>query len=122
QAELAMDDMRHIKRELSDDPMTLALSLKVHLTCFNVFAEFGLQERRAVALDEAWKDDRALQRFPDHPIALDNRWVFHWSLDKEADLLDATDKSNSFVMYFYALALHRRGEFKKAADVLAQTK
>ena len=125
QAEVAIDDVRLIKRQLPNDPMTLALSLNVHLTCYNVFDEFGPPERCRDALNEAWKDDHALERFPDHPVAVLSRWVFHWVIGKEAVLLEAAKQHmqpNYHAMYFHALALHRRREFEAAVDVLAPTK
>ena len=127
QAELAMDDVRLIKRQLPDNPMVLTASLEVHSACFNLFDEFKMEARRQAALDEAWKDARALERFPDLPNAVVCRWVFLDQIGRQEvawdDLQRLAEKiKDPLSVYFYGLALGRRGKSEQAVNVLAQAK
>ncbi len=128
QAELAMEDVYLIQRQLPNNPLAIAISLMAHVTCFNVFEEFDIPARRQAALEEAWKDARALARFPEQPHAVVSRCIFVWVTGQHddsawTDLARVAEKTKyPHATYFTALALYKRGQFKEAVHTLDQIK
>ncbi len=124
-AEQAMDDVRLIKHELPDDPMALGVSLDVHLACLRVFEEFALPARKQAALEEAWKECRALERFPKLPNAIMRRWIFLWEIgspQSARDDLVRLAETSEYAIYYHALGLYRDRDFEAAVEILARKK
>ena len=86
-ARQAMEDAKWIKQYLPDNAVVLSESLLTHLSCSHVFGEFGLAAERQAALEEGWKDVRALERFPNLPAAVLARWLFVEGTDQEETVL-----------------------------------
>ena len=87
-ARQAMEDAKWIKQYLPENPVVLSESLLTHLSCSHVFGEFGPPAERQAALEEGWKDVRALERFPNLPAAVLARWTFVEGTDQEETVLD----------------------------------
>ena len=87
-ARQAMEDAKWIKQYLPEHPVVLSESLLTHLSCSHVFGEFGPPAERQAALEEGWKDVRALERFPNLPAAVLARWTFVEGTDQEETVLD----------------------------------
>ena len=87
-ARQAMEDAKWIKQYLPENPVVLSESLLTHLACSHVFGEFGAAAERHAALEEGWKDARALERFPNLPAAVLARWFFVEGTDQEETVVE----------------------------------
>jgi tetratricopeptide (TPR) repeat protein len=124
---LAMEDVRVIKRQLSDNAMALSVSILIHRMAYHVFSEFQDPVHRQMALDEGRKDARALEGFPDSPRAVVARWVFLQAAGEAqaawADLARVADRTNfPLAVYYCGQGYYLGGEFASAAQVLERQK
>ena len=126
-ARQAMEDAKWIKQYLPENPVVLSETVLTHLSCSHVFGEFGSAAERDAALEEGWKDVRALERFPDLPAAVLARWFFVEGTDQEETVLDELRRvtestQDSMVSANYADALYDRGKYDQAYTVMSRMK
>ena len=126
-ARQAMEDAKWIKQYLPEHPVVLSESLLTHLSCSHVFGEFGPRAERQAALEEGWKDVRALERFPNLPAAVLARWTFVEGTDQEETVLDdlrriTESTGDSTVAANYAMALYNRGKYDQAYAIMSRKK
>jgi tetratricopeptide (TPR) repeat protein len=126
-ARQAMEDAKWIKQYLPENPVVLSESLLTHLACTHVFGEFGSAAERDAALEEGWKDARALERFPNLPAAVLARWFFVEGTDQEETVVDELRRvtettRDSMVSANYAEALYDRGKYDQAHTVMSRLK
>ena len=126
-ARQAMEDAKWIKQYLPDNAVVLSESLSTHLSCSHIFGEFGRPAERQAALEEGWKDVRALERFPNFAPAVLARWFFVEGTDQEETVLDdlrrvAESTGDGRLLLNYADALYNRGEYQQAYTVLSPIK
>jgi tetratricopeptide (TPR) repeat protein len=124
---LVMGEVQLIKRQLPENAMALTVSLQVNLMAYLVFGEFGEPALRQTALEECWKDCRALERFPNSPIAVNARAMFLTTIGQEhavmADLRRLLETTNDLLLFYpYGLALYLHGDFEEAVKVLEKQK
>jgi tetratricopeptide (TPR) repeat protein len=125
-ARQAMEDAKWIKQFLPENPVVLSESLLTHLACSHVFDEFGPPADGKAALEEGWKDARALERFPNLSTAVLARWFFVEGTDQEetvvGELRRATEgRGDPMIRVNYAVALYQRGNYDQAYAVMSQT-
>ncbi len=82
---------------------------------------------RQAALEEGWKDARALERFPNLPAAVLARWFFVEGTDQEETVLDdlrrvTESTGDPMVSANYADALYDRGKYDQAYTVMSRKK
>jgi tetratricopeptide (TPR) repeat protein len=126
-ARQAMEDVQWIKQYLPEHPVVLSESLLTHLACSHVLGEFGSAAERDAALEEGWKDARALKRFPNLPAAVLARWFFVEGTAQEETVVDelrhvTETTGDSMVSANYAEALYDRGKYDQAYTIMSRMK
>ena len=126
-ARQATEDAKWIKQYLPENPVVLSETVLTHLSCSHVFGQFGSAAEREAALEEGWKDARALRRFPGLPAAVLARWFFVEGTDQEETVVDELRRvtettQDSMVSANYAEALYDRGKYDQAYAVMSRMK
>jgi tetratricopeptide (TPR) repeat protein len=120
-AKLAQEDAATARSMLPGNPYALAVSLRVQVETALLLPPDGPEHR--ATLEQAERDARALADFPKLPIAVQNRGLFlEYAAGRDEAALEvwrrgSEELNDIWIDYHYILALYRRGEVSKAADV-----
>src|SRR5262249_29251791 len=93
-----------------------------HLMAASLFEDKGQESRRQLALNQAERDARALERFPTLPTAVNWRYVYYQYIGREEAAYDdlrriAGHTENRWTRMHYSLALYRRRAHAQAIEV-----
>jgi tetratricopeptide (TPR) repeat protein len=119
-AKLAQKDAEVAKSMLPGNPYAIVMSLEVQLYTALLLPPDGPEHR--ATLEQAERDARALADFPKLPSAVMARAAFLDYTGQEEAALEVIRRGSEelnyiWIDYGYILALYRRGEVSKAADV-----
>jgi tetratricopeptide (TPR) repeat protein len=117
--ERALRDAQTVKEDLPGKPMGPLAGLYARLVAATIYEETGRPEKRRTALEEAARDARELEAFPDlgWAVLLRYRYLEYTGQDQAA--FEQMERAAGRVQgpwpaTYHAMGLYRRGEFDKA--------
>lgn len=126
-AELAIEDVSLARAMMPDAVAVLHESVASHLIAAGLFETTGQPAKAKAFLTQAGRDAEALAKFPDSAMAVWARinYMRYVGLQDEyyREAKRAAEQiGNSYVRYYYGLALYERGELQEAIEALASNR